>query len=60
MDILRGLAILGVITGHVAAETLYVKTTFLGIFFNQVIRFAVPVYIFLSGGLPSKDHTRIY
>ncbi|HEY8344429.1 MAG TPA: acyltransferase [Bacillota bacterium] len=49
LDILRGLAILGVLTGHVAAETLYAETTFLGIFFNQVVRFAVPVYIFLSG-----------
>ncbi|HHU50546.1 MAG TPA: acyltransferase [Firmicutes bacterium] len=60
MDILRGLAILGVITGHVAAETLYVKTTFLGIFFNQVIRFAVPVYIFLSGlglGLSKRPYS---
>ena len=62
MDILRGLAILGVITGHVAAETLYVKTTFLGIFFNQVIRFAVPVYIFLSGlglGLSKRPYSDI-
>lgn len=49
MDILRGLAILGVVIGHVTAETLYVKNSFLGIFFNQAIRFAVPVFIFLSG-----------
>lgn len=49
MDILRGMAILGVLIGHVAAETLYVEITLLGVFFNQAIRFAVPVFVFLSG-----------
>ena len=58
MDILRGMAILGVVIGHVAAETLYVEITFSGIFFNQAIRFAVPVFIFLSGmGLSLSQKT---
>ncbi len=49
MDLLRGMAILGVVIGHISAETLYEKITLPGLFFNQLIRFAVPVFIFLSG-----------
>ena len=49
MDLLRGMAILGVVIGHISAETLYAEITLLGLFFNQLIRFAVPVFIFLSG-----------
>lgn len=49
MDLLRGLAILGVVIGHISAESLYEELTVVGLLFNQIIRFAVPVFIFLSG-----------
>lgn len=54
-DYLRGLAILAVVTIHVTAMTA-VDNVMSSIIMNQVARFGVPVFIFLSGwGLTVSD-----
>ncbi|MFC6201176.1 acyltransferase [Lactiplantibacillus nangangensis] len=47
MDTLRGLAILGVLLIHVSG--LYVSSSWSGLILNQLSRFAVPAFLFLSG-----------
>ena len=47
-DYLRGLAIAAVVLIHVTAPTAIAEETG-GIIFNQITRFGVPVFIFLSG-----------
>ena len=47
-DYLRGLAIMAVILIHVTAPTALAEETG-GIIFNQITRFGVPVFVFLSG-----------
>lgn len=48
-DILRALATLAVIGIHVSAN--YAGTSSGGLFFNQVVRFAVPMFVIISGYL---------
>lgn len=47
-DYLRGLAILAVVLIHITAPTAIAEETG-GIIFNQITRFGVPVFVFLSG-----------
>lgn len=54
LDILRGLAIIGVILIHITAESMnYMEATSISesimIGINQISRFAVPIFLFLSG-----------
>ncbi|MEK5055862.1 acyltransferase [Niallia sp. FSL K6-0212] len=54
LDILRGLAIIGVVLIHVTSTSLDYTTSgssleFLSLFFNQISRFAVPTFFLLSG-----------
>lgn len=52
MDMLRGLAIIAVILIHITAgERIFLngKTNIVFLFINQISRFAVPVFLFLSG-----------
>jgi len=54
-DILRGIAIIGVMFIHITASPVYQGDVF-SIVLNQIARFAVPVFIFLSGwGLTISD-----
>jgi len=54
-DIFRGIAIIGVILIHITASPVYEGDVF-SMVINQISRFAVPVFIFLSGwGLTISD-----
>lgn len=48
LDVLRGMAIIGVILIHITSELIDAQDN-LGLFINQAARFAVPVFLILSG-----------